>query len=642
MGTGGGSGAGGVRSLTGPVVLGARTAPSRVLFGPHVTNLAEPGRPRELAAAHVGHYARRAAGGAGIVVTEVASVHDSDRPYDRSPRAADCGPGWSAIAAACRPHGTLVLAGLGHAGSQGSSAHHRRPLWAPSPVPDPVSREVPAAMDEAAVAAVVDGFAAAAALARAAGADGVEIGAGQHALLRQFLSGLTNHRSDRWGADRGLLLRDTVAAVRAAVGDDAVVGLRLAVDELAPWAGLTPDDVAVPAGLDYVVGVRGSGLTVAATRPDAHTPPGYGRPLAAALRRVAPPGTAVVLAGGVVDVPDAAAALDQADLVEMTRALLADPDLVAHARAGRAPRPCVLTNQRCRVRDVRNPRISCTVAPTSGVPTVPPDDGRAVRVVGGGPTGLEGALTLARAGYRVTLLERDDDLGGLLRAVARLPGRGRFARLVEWWRAELVRHDVTVRLGVTADPDPDVPTLWATGGVDRDPPVPGVVALPAAAVLAGAAVPDGPVVVWDPIGDATGVGVAELLAAGRDVALVTGDPVVGHELGGDLVPAQARLLAAGVRRVVRHDLTGAADGALTLRQVDTGEVTTLPAAALVDTSPRAPGPVPDGARADGGLLVVGPRVLAGDVVAPRTVHEAVLDGRRAAARVASTSSWARA
>ncbi|MCD2194189.1 mycofactocin system FadH/OYE family oxidoreductase 1 [Actinomycetospora endophytica] len=631
--------------LTAPGRLAARTVPSPVLFGPHATNLADPRRPGALSADHVSYYARRAAGGVGVIVTEVASVHDSDRPYERAPLAAEAGPGWAAIAEACVASGTVVLAGLGHAGTQGSSAYHRRPLWGPSAAADPVSRQVPAAMDEAAIAAVIDGFVTAAALARDAGLDGVEIQAGQYALLRQFLSPLTNHRTDRWGAERDLLLRETVAAVRAAVGDDAVIGLRLAVDELAPWAGLTPDDVRVPAGLDYVVGVRGSGLAVGATRPDAHTPPGHGLPLAAALRRAAPDGTAVVLAGSVVDPGEAEAALvdGTADLVEMTRALIADPDLVGRIRVGSAPRPCVLTNERCRVRDGRNAIVSCSVSPVEeayGVPTVPPGDGSAVRVVGGGPAGLEGARVLAAAGYRVTLHERDDSLGGALRVVARLPGRGRYAALVDWWRAELERLGVGVCLGDEAGFDDDrVPTLWATGGLDREPPVPGAPTWSAAAVLGGTVPPGtepppGPVVVLDPVGEATGVGVAELLAAdGREVALVTPDPVVGHELGppGDLVPAHTRLAAAGVTRVVRTVPVRWERAELHLRDADTGAPSTLPCAAVVDAARRRPRPVPEGAEPRDGLLVAGRTVLAGDLLAPRTVHDAVLDARRAAA-----------
>lgn len=615
--------------------------PSRVLFGPHATNLADPRRPAELSSDHVTYYARRAAGGAGVIVTEVASVHDSDRPYERAPSAAGAGPGWAAVARACAPHGTVVVAGLGHAGTQGSSAYHRRPLWGPSAVPDPVTRQVPVAMDQAAIAAVLEGFAAAAARARAAGLDGVELQAGQYALLRQFASPLTNRRTDRWGTERDLLLREAVAAVRAAVGDDAVVGLRLALDELAPWAGLTPDDVRVPAGLDYVVGVRGSGLAVGATRPDAHTPPGHGLPLAAALRRAAPAGTAVVLAGGVVDPADAEAALSDgtADLVEMTRALVADPDLVARVRAGRDPRPCVLTNERCRVRDGRNTVVSCSVSPVEEaypLPTVLPDGG-AVRVVGGGPAGLEGARVLALAGYRVVLSERDDELGGVLGRVARLPGRERYTALVAWWTSELDRLGVVVHLGETAPFDDGCPTLWATGGLDRDPPLPDAPTCSAAAVLGGTEPAPGPVVVLDPVGDATGVGLAELLAAhGREVTLVTPDPVVGHELGptGDLVPAQARLVAAGVTRVLRSTPVRWSEGVLHLRDAATGVPSTLPCAAVVDAARRRPGPVAGDASPAGGLLVAGRTVLAGDVLAPRTVHDAVLDGRRAAAQVA--------
>ena len=128
--------------LTTPGRLAGRAVPSRVVFGPHVTGLADPARPGGFSDDHVAYYARRAAGGAGVIVTEVASVHDSDRPYERAPRATDAAdagaaPGWAAIGRACHAHGTLVLAGLGHAGAQGSSAYHRRPLWAPSASPIP-------------------------------------------------------------------------------------------------------------------------------------------------------------------------------------------------------------------------------------------------------------------------------------------------------------------------------------------------------------------------------------------------------------------------------------------------------------------------------------------------------------------------
>jgi 2,4-dienoyl-CoA reductase-like NADH-dependent reductase (Old Yellow Enzyme family) len=165
-------------NLTEPVTLGkggGARAPSRVMFGPHETNL---GGRRAISARHAAYYERRAAGGCGIIVTEIASVHPSDWPYERAPLAADCGPGWSQTVAACAPRGALVLAGLGHAGLQGSSAFSQGPLWAPSRVPDAGSRELPMEMAETEITALVDGFAAAAALAGRSEVDGVEINAG--------------------------------------------------------------------------------------------------------------------------------------------------------------------------------------------------------------------------------------------------------------------------------------------------------------------------------------------------------------------------------------------------------------------------------------------------------------------------------
>ncbi|HLK45994.1 MAG TPA: 2,4-dienoyl-CoA reductase, partial [Acidimicrobiales bacterium] len=269
-----------------PIGLGPRTSPNRVLFGPHVTNL---GDGRALSARHAAYYGRRAEGGCGVVVTEIASVHPSDWPYERAPLAAACEPGWGSVVEACRPHGALVLAGLGHAGMQGSTAWSQDALWAPSLVASVSTREQPLVMGDVELAALVEAFAVAAGTARRAGCDGVELNAGQHSLLRQFCSGLTNQRDDRFGEDRLALLRDVLAATRVELGDGCVLGLRFCADELAPWAGITPDaagpmlvDLAPLA--DYVCVVRGSIYTEAATQPDGHELQGFNADLAVGVR----------------------------------------------------------------------------------------------------------------------------------------------------------------------------------------------------------------------------------------------------------------------------------------------------------------------------------------------------------------------
>ena len=202
--------------LLDPLPLGSCAAPNRVMFGPHVTNLGD--EERRFTHRHVAYYERRARGGCGVIVTEGASVHAGDWPYERAPLATCAGGGWRAVADACHAHGAVVIASLDHAGGQGSSAYSQRELWAPSRVPEVNSREVPKSMEATDIRTVVDGFAAAAAAAVAAGCDGVEVNAGQHSLVRQFLSGLTNQRDDEWGHDRLRFAREVLVAVRAAAG----------------------------------------------------------------------------------------------------------------------------------------------------------------------------------------------------------------------------------------------------------------------------------------------------------------------------------------------------------------------------------------------------------------------------------------
>jgi mycofactocin system FadH/OYE family oxidoreductase 1 len=646
-----------VGSLVEAVTLAGRTAPSRVLFGPHETNL---GDGRALSRRHVAYYRERAAGGSGIIVTETASVHPSDWPYERAPLATECGPGWRDIADACHPHGSLVLASLGHAGGQGSSAYSQAVMWAPSPVADAVNREMPVEMEAAELGLLVAGFAAAADIAVESGLDGVELDIGPMSLLRQFHSGLTNLRSDTYGTDRLRLTTEVVTATRVVIGPDRLLSIRLCCDELAPWAGVTPDQAAdhverLAGVVDLVVVVRGGPFSTSAYRPDSHVPPAFNLELCRRMRSSAAGHALVVLQGSVVDPVGAQQALDDGvgDLVEMTRAQIADPGLVAAVRRGQADRvrPCILCNQACHVRDSRNPVVSCVGEPRSGHETEEPPmdatdmpDGADILVVGAGVAGLECARVLAVRGHRVRVAERGHRPGGVTAAASVGVGRQGMADLVHWLLAECQR------LGVVIDTDTTITTadidrhldaggaaVLATGSrplpfgvpvdVDGDPPV-----IDALTLLerSDTVLPDGRVVVHDPVGGPVGIGIAEWLSAcGRDVDLVTPDQVAGTllSLTGDLADANTRLQRAGVRRQLRSLLRKVEVGSVVLEDVWTGEQRRITCSSVVDCSHRL---AEDALALERPWL---PRV--GDCIAPRTILHAVLEGRRRAFEVGS-------
>ncbi len=639
--------------LTDPVTLGGRTAPARVVFGAHETNL---GRGRTIGDRHLAYYRERAAGGTGVLVTETASVHPSDWPYERAPLARSCAAGWADLAEACRPFSTVVLAGLGHCGAQGSSAHSQSALWAPSPVADAVSRELPLEMDPDQIEAVVAGFVEGARVAVDAGLDGVEVDAGATSLLRQFHSGITNLRTDGYGRDRLALTTEVLTALRDLLGADAVLGLRLSCDELAPWAGVTPDQAAEHVDrlaeiVDLLVVVRGGPYSASAYRPDAHTAPAFNLDLCARMNGVVADRAAVVLQGSVVEVTTAEAALETGacHLVEMTRAQIAEPRLVGLVRSGQAgrARPCILCNQACRVRDDRNPLVSCVGEPRSGYETVEAvTDGRderpaSVLVVGAGPAGLECARVLSGRGHRVRVAERTHEAGGALRGAAVGPGRRRLRGLTDWLVSECLSQGVTIDFGVTVT-GADVALARAAGDVvvvatGSRPAQPAFATdgsctlVDALALLERSERPEEPVLVFDPVGGPIGVGVAEWLVESglSDVGVVTQDPVVGTQLSrtGDLADANTRLQRAGVERHLRSSIRRVEGGQAVLCDVWTGEQRRLPCVTIVDCGHRLP---------EDRLALSGTgTVRVGDCVAPRTVLEAVLEGRRAALAIAA-------
>ena len=653
-----------------PLELGALSAPNRVVFGPHETNL---GRGRSISERHVAYYQRRAAGGAGVIVVEEASVHESDWPYERAPLASDCAEGWASVVEACEPHGTVVLAALGHAGGQGTSHWSQRELWAPSRVPEVDTREVPKWMDQADIEAVISGFAEAARSAVDAGCHGVEVNAGQHSLARQFLSGLTNQRDDQWGANRSLFLQRVLDAVRTAIGPDRVLALRLSCDELAPWAGITPEQapslaaelvVGDPAAdgdrstalVDLLTVVRGSIFSVGSTRPDGHEPEGFNvevaRAVADAVGEATAGRTAVAVQGSIVDPAMAASVLGDSEIsaVEMTRAQIADAGLVGKLTGEpERIRPCVLCNQTCRVRDNRNPIVTCVVDPFSGHETTEQVGSLATRspvdlmVIGGGPAGLEAARVAAERGHKVRLAESAETVGGQLRLLARQPGRHRFALFADWLEAECRRAGVDLRTGhrVSVGEAAEVPVvIIATGGSagerDYDTTRSAVVLTPSDVLErvrpdgSVEGLPPGDVLVWDPIGGPTGVAVAELLASSDAVVhLATQDYIVGNELAraGDLAPANARLARAGVVMHRRRLLRKVRKNSVVLGDRFSENVEELAVDWVVDAGHR----LPDDALSGALVAATGHRLRsAGDCVAPRSVAEAVLEGRRRA------------
>ena len=627
-------------SLVQPLSLGSRTAPNRVMFGPHVTNLGTD--ERSFSPDHVAYYERRALGGCGVIVVEGASVHESDWPYERAPLASRCAAEWSSIAEACHQHGSLVIASLDHAGGQGSSAYSQQPLWAPSRVPEVNSREVPKWMEHQDIVAVIEGFGEATRLALTAGCDGVEINAGQHSLVRQFLSGLTNQRGDEY-ADRMLFARQVVHAVRSAaiaVRPDAIVGLRLSCDELAPWAGITPEMAPEIArelcelGIDYVVVVRGSIFSAEKTRPDFHEPTGFNIDVCRSIRSALPAHVAVFLQGSIVDVGQAEWAIGDGvcDAVEMTRAQIADPDLVQKISNDQQAqiRPCIRCNQTCQVRDARNPIVTCVSEPTSGHETQDPDwysatsAPRHITVVGAGIAGLETARVAALRGHAVTIVEKSSTTGG----IASIAGPGQ--PLVAWLNSEVDRLKVRVELDhefdATSVNDSQV-VVQATGaqrGVTEYEIISGAVVLDIADIRRGISVlpESGVIVILDPIGGPIAVSLAEEL--GERAILVTPDNIAGNELSrtGDLAPANVRLAQRGAavqrRSVVRAVEKRDTNFVVRVQDRFSGALTEIECAAVVDAGFRLPTAPMIGA------------VQIGDCVAPRTILEAILEARRAA------------
>jgi len=635
--------------LLSPIQVGSREVRNRVVFTAHGSFLDfyRPGVPGDR---YIAYEERRAEGGTGLIVLQTMHVHRSSHAlghytYDSS----DLRPKLRRMADALHRHGVVVLQQLNHFGAQfrSDARANLEPLWA---FQDMLSGEGEAAhaMTAEEVEEVVEGYVSTALLCIESGIDGVELHCTHGYLLQQSWSPWGNRREDAWGEPLAFV-RAIVERIRAQAGREPIVGIRISTDDFLrrERGGLGPEGINAicrqlvdDGGLDYVNQSEGARTGHYARSIGSYRHPlGEFLPLARGLRDAIGARVPVIAASRINDPAIAEEALraGDCDLVAMTRAQIADPDLVRKTASGKRIRHCVGANQGCVDRMVGGLHITCFHNPDvgreeRGEPS-PAGEARSVVVVGGGPAGLKAAEIAARRGHRVTLFEREPELGGRLRWVRRLGDAAELFRAVEWLELELADLGVDVRTGVEAGESSlagaDVVVL-ATGSRpaaerigDMDGSIP-VLSIDAAVARDSF---EGSVLFVDVRGDLESALCAEHVATGGgEVTIVTPYLAPGPYLGfTHMNDVLTRLYKLGCAIETSTVFGGVGGGETITRHVHSGEVRQRAFDLVVAGCPgRADTTLAPAARRAGTRLLV-----VGDAVAPRTAMHAFREGEDA-------------
>lgn len=626
-----------------PIRIGNMTVRNRIAMAPMGTNQGSP--EGFVTPEFKNYYEARAKGGTGMVIVEVTCV---DYPLgiaiNRQISADDDKylPGLTELASAIKKHGARAVLQLHHAGRE-SHARDLQPVG-PSPVTIGVrGARMPRELTVPEIQGLVHRFASAAARAKRAGFDAVEIHGAHYYLIGQFLSPASNLRKDEYGGslrNRARFLLEVIAAVRAAVGKAYPMWARLNGREFGIPNGLNLEEGVKIAGMAQDAGVdllhiSAWGLGEYAYLPSPFTP-GELLPLAEAVKKIAK--VPVMAVGRLnVDLAEKALAEGKADMVSIGRGLICDPELANKAAAGRADEivPCVACLKCGDAAVNKMSALRCSVNPAAGREAEfvlkPASRSKRVLVAGAGPAGMEAARLAALRGHRVLIYEKGDRLGGQLIPASAPPGKDDIGRFAEYLSGQVKKYKISVEFGKEVTPalidelKPDA-VIVATGIRPAVPPIPGLDSsgyVTAEDVLTGKAKTGDSVAVIG--GGMVGCETAEYLVdRGKKVAVLEMLPRLAE--GMIMLPRWLllkRIAGKGIRTLTGVRVEEAAGGKVTFSTKD-GKKETIE----VDTIVLAAGARPNNDLYQQIKDSAPEMYLVGDAREPRSIIEAMAEAAR--------------
>jgi len=582
-----------------PIQIRNKTVKNRIVFPCHASAFRffkDEDEPDQ----YLEYLRARAKGGCGLIVVGNCIVHRScigTNIYPPTPEIV--APKLRKMADALHEHGTAVLMQLWHRGNSGNSFLRVQSNWGWSALPSPdANGEVCHEMDDDEVEEILNSYVRYSLLAKECGMDGVELHASHGYLIQQSWTNWSNQRADKWG-EQMAFANELINRVRAAAGEDFIVNMRIVSDDF--HAG-GMDNVAMQkvaqaleatGKLDFLSVSQGSQLShYSLIIGSMYIPPAAWVPLASGIKQVVK--SIPVVACGRINDPTLAESVladGHADMVGIVRGQIVDAEFANKAREGRVDdiRLCIACNQGCADKIFAGVKMTClqnaTVGEEKEIGTIEPAlRKKKVVVVGGGPGGLEAARVAALKGHDVTLYEKENQLGGQINTLTKVPAREEFGQAIRYLTTQVNKLGVKVNLGVEATMEtvkqdkPDA-VIVATGSKPYIAPIPGSEqqnVLSPSQVLEGAPVGER-VVIYDATGFQEAVTVAEFLAdQGKRVEIITPYAMAGVMIGYTHQPlVWPRLRNKGVGFTVFTILKKISGHTLTVSDVWTGEERTI-------------------------------------------------------------------